>query len=59
MPDLGYGREVEMVYDGKEKSLKISSEGVTYIHKDENWPDEVYFVFSLAHQSDKISIISN
>ena len=45
------GREVEMQYNKDSKILKISCDGITYTHWNENWPKEVYFVFAVKKGS--------
>ena len=47
LPDMSLGKLVEMTYDRQAKRLKISWEGKSFTHVDENLPEEVYFVFSL------------
>ena len=59
--DLGLGnlvdREIEMNYNKSTKSLQICCEGDFYIHQDENWPEEVFFLFGLLEIGDKVSLL--
>ena len=57
--DLSCGKLIEMTYDRREKSLKINFEDKSYSLNDQNWPDEVYFAFSLYVPGHDVRIISN
>ena len=52
-------KEIEMIYDGKAKSLRIQCEERSYTHTNQNWPSEVYFVFVLASNNQKVTLLSN
>ena len=47
-----------MTYDRIEKRLEFRNKGKTWSHHDQNWPDEVYFVFCFNRICDaKIQLI--
>ena len=51
------GNEIKMIYDGREKSLTIKCGGKVVVPRNNEWPEDPYFVMVLKVSDHSVTLL--